>query len=79
VKRQQKLSQRLLTREELSRTLLMYGAFTAAGKMMAGDDRAMLRHLKKLRASLRDTDERAAAVDRVTRHLKALIASPSEA
>jgi hypothetical protein len=48
------------TREELSRTLAMYGAFTASGRILDGDDQDTLGHLRRLRAKLTD-DERGEA------------------
>ncbi len=64
---------RIPTREELSRTLVMYGAFTASGRILDGDDQDALAHLKQLRARL--DDERGAAVERVIRGLESIIAA----
>jgi hypothetical protein len=68
---------RLLSREDMSRTLAIYGAFAVSGKIMAGDDRATLAHLYRLRAKLRD--ERGYAIARVIRNLEALVASEGNA
>jgi hypothetical protein len=62
---------RVPSREELSRTLAMYGAFTASGRILDGDDQDTLEHLRRLRAKL--TDERGKAIDRVIRGLEAII------
>ena len=64
---------RVPTREELSRTLVMYGAFTASGRILDGDDQDTLAHLKRLRARL--DDERGNAIDRVIRGLESIIAT----
>lgn len=61
---------RVPSREELSRTLVMYGAFTASGRIMDGNDRETLAYLRRLRAKL--DDERGEAVARVIRGLEAL-------
>ena len=63
---------RALSREELSRTLVMYGAFTASGLIMDGDDTRTLVHLRRLRARL--ADERGDAVGRVIRGLESIVA-----
>ena len=64
---------RVPTREELSRTLVMYGAFTASGRILDGNDQDALAHLRRLRARL--NDERGNAVERVIRGLESIIAS----
>lgn len=51
------------SREQLSRVLAMYGAFTASGRIMDGNDRETLEHLRRLRAKL--DDERGEAIERV--------------
>ena len=66
---------RVPSREELSRTLAMYGAFTSSGRIMDGDDRETIVHLRRLRAKL--DDERGEAVERVIRGLKSIIAAHS--
>ena len=63
---------RALSREDLSRTLVMYGAFTASSLILDGDDARTLAHLRRLRATL--DDERGDAVERVTRGLQSLMA-----
>jgi hypothetical protein len=62
---------RLLTREDLSRTLAAHCAFTSAGKILDGDDKATLTHLRSLRRKLKD--ERGETIDRVIRNLKAIV------
>lgn len=62
-----------VTRQDLSRTLVMYGAFTASGVMLEGDDRRTLTHLRRLRRRLAG-DERGEAVARVIRHLQEIVA-----
>jgi len=49
----------------------MYGAFSASGKIMDGDDRATLEHLRRLRVKL--TGERGEAVERVIRGLEVIM------
>jgi hypothetical protein len=63
---------RVLSREDLSRTLVMYGAFTASALILDGDDEIALAHLRRLRARL--DDERGEAVERVTRGLESIMA-----
>jgi len=65
------VSRRVPTREQLSRGLAMYGAFSASGKIMDGDDRATLEHLRRLRVKL--TGERGEAVERVIRGLEVIM------
>lgn len=64
---------RMPNRTDLSRTLLAYGAFAAASKLLDGDDKATLAHLRKLRKRLQD--ERGEAIGRVIRNLKAIQAA----
>jgi hypothetical protein len=64
---------RVLSREEMSRTLVLYGAFTASGRILDGDDQGALAHLQRLRARLRD--ERGEAIDRVIRGLESIMAA----
>lgn len=64
---------RVLSREDLSRTLAMYGAFTSSGRILDGDDEETLEHLRRLRAKL--PDERGEAVERVIRGLENIVAS----
>jgi hypothetical protein len=68
---------RLPTREELSRVLVMYGAFTSSGKIMDGNDQDTLDHLRRLRAKL--DDERGEAVERVIRGLERIVAAEQQA
>jgi hypothetical protein len=65
---------RILSREELSRTLVLYGAFTASGRIMDGDDLETLEYLQRLRTKL--DDERGEAIDRVIRGLRAIMEAP---
>ena len=50
----------------------MYGAFTASGRILDGDDQGTLEHLRRLRAKLTD-DERGEAIDRVIRGLQTIV------
>lgn len=61
------------TREDLSRLLAAYGAFNSSGKILDGDDKATLAHLRKLRHKLQD--ERGETIDRVIRGLKTIMQS----
>ncbi len=67
---------RIPSREELSRTLVAYGAFTSASKILEEPDRTTLAHLRKLRKKLQG--ERGEAVDRVIHNLRALMAKGSK-
>jgi hypothetical protein len=67
---------RVHSREELSRTLALYGAFTASGRIMDGDDQEMLEYLQRLRVRL--DDERGEVIERVIRGLRGLMASAKE-
>jgi len=62
---------RILTREDLSRTLAAYCAFASASKILDGDDKATISHLRKLKKKLQD--ERGEAIDRVIQNLKAIV------
>ena len=59
------------SREELSRVLATYGAFTSSGRILDGDDLGTLAHLRRLRAKL--TDERGDAIERVIRGLETIV------
>ena len=61
----------LFSRQELSRTLANHCAFAASAKMLEGDDRATLAHLRKLRKRIRD--ERGEVFERVLRNLQAIV------
>jgi hypothetical protein len=74
---EQLLEKRVLSREQLSRTLVMYGAFTASGRILDGDDKGTLAHLRRLRARLKD--ERGDAIDRVIRGLQTIMAAEQSA
>ena len=67
------MTRRTLSRKDLSRTLVMYGAFTASAVIMDGDDKVTLDCLHRLRAKL--DDERGVAVERVIRELERIVAS----
>ena len=62
---------RVLSREDLSRTLIMYGAFTVSAVMLDGDDAITFARLRRLRAKLQD--ERGVAIDRVIRGLERIV------
>ncbi len=64
---------RAITREEMSRTLVLYGAFAASGRILDGDDQDTLAHLRRLRVKL--DEERGEAIDRVIRGLERLVAA----
>jgi len=67
---------RVPSREELSRVLVMYGAFASSGRIMdEDDDQATLEHLQRLRAKL--DDERGEAIERVIRGLRSLMTTAS--
>lgn len=66
----------MITRQDLSRALVMYGAFTASCVVLEGDDRRALTHLRRLRRRLAG-DERGEAVGRVIRSLQKIVAEES--
>jgi hypothetical protein len=68
------MRRRVPTREELSRTLVLYGAFTASGWVMDGDDQKAIEHLQRLRARI--DDDRGEAIDRVIRGLMEISKPP---
>jgi hypothetical protein len=55
--------------------LVMYGAFTASGRILDGNDQDTLTHLRRLRARL--VDERGDAIERVIHGLERIVASES--
>jgi hypothetical protein len=63
---------RVLSRKDLSRTLLMYGAFAASAVILGGDDARSLVVLRRLRVKLQD--ERGPVVERVIRGLERIMA-----
>jgi len=67
---------RVPSRNDLSRTLVMYGAFTSSAMILEGDDVKTLAHLRRLRTTL--DDERGEAVERVIRGLKSVMAHESD-
>jgi predicted protein tyrosine phosphatase len=60
----------------MARVLVAHCAFAASAKMNAGDDQATLKHLRRLRRSLRDP--RGKVIARVIRNMRRLLESEAK-